>query len=100
MAVWRGPAVDAVRLLERQLHRPVAVSGDQSGHNDHSQGRTRAGPGRLLPRRRSSFGSPSRAEKWLILSHMHLDCAGGTSALLQHLPNARMFVEQSPRAAS
>ncbi|MEA0735111.1 hypothetical protein QYY77_03275 [Xanthomonas campestris pv. campestris] len=37
---------------------------------------------------------------WLFLSHVHLDRAGGTGALLQHLPNARMFVEQSPRAAS
>ncbi|MFS8432616.1 hypothetical protein EIQ01_07965 [Xanthomonas campestris pv. raphani] len=82
------------------MHRPVAVSGDQSGHNDHGQGRTRAGPCRLLPRRRKYFASPSRTKKWLILSHMRLDRAGGTSALLQHLPNARMFVEQSPRAAS
>ncbi|WP_386347780.1 hypothetical protein [Xanthomonas campestris] len=36
----------------------------------------------------------------MILSHAHLDRAGGTGALVQHLPNARMFVEQSPRAAS
>ncbi|MFS8486694.1 hypothetical protein EIP99_17170 [Xanthomonas campestris pv. raphani] len=81
------------------MHQPVAVSGDQSGHNDHGQGRTRAGPGRLLPRRRSSFASPSR-KKWLILSLVHLDRAGGTGALLQHLPNACVLVEQSPRAAS
>ncbi|RJU11891.1 hypothetical protein XcmpCFBP7700_12330 [Xanthomonas campestris] len=75
-------------------------SGDQSGHNDHGQGRTRAGPGRLLPRRRSSFASPSRTKKWLILSDVHLDRTGGTGALLQHLTNACVLVVQSPRAAS
>ncbi|WP_407468292.1 hypothetical protein ABFU06_14115 [Xanthomonas campestris pv. raphani] len=41
-----------------------------------------------------------RAKKWLILSLVHLDRAGGTGALLQHLPNACVLVEQSPRAAS
>lgn len=35
---------------------------------------------------------------WLILSHVHLDHAGGAGALLQHLPNARVVVH--PRGAS
>ncbi len=34
---------------------------------------------------------------WLILSHVHLDHAGGAGALLQHLPNARVVVH--PRGA-
>ena len=35
---------------------------------------------------------------WLILSHVHLDHAGGAGALLQHLPNARVVVH--PRGAT
>lgn len=34
---------------------------------------------------------------WLILTHVHLDHAGGAGALLQHLPNARLLVH--PRGA-
>lgn len=34
---------------------------------------------------------------WLILTHVHLDHAGGAGALLQHLPNARVVVH--PRGA-
>ncbi|MCC8537186.1 MBL fold metallo-hydrolase [Xanthomonas axonopodis pv. poinsettiicola] len=34
---------------------------------------------------------------WLILTHVHLDHAGGAGALLQHLPNARVLVH--PRGA-
>ncbi|MCL7714595.1 MBL fold metallo-hydrolase [Stenotrophomonas mori] len=34
---------------------------------------------------------------WLILTHVHLDHAGGAGTLLQHLPNARLLVH--PRGA-
>ncbi|UXA71282.1 MBL fold metallo-hydrolase [Xanthomonas prunicola] len=34
---------------------------------------------------------------WLILTHVHLDHAGGAGALLQHLPNAQVLVH--PRGA-
>lgn len=34
---------------------------------------------------------------WLILTHVHLDHAGGAGALLQHLPNARAVIH--PRGA-
>ena len=34
---------------------------------------------------------------WLILTHVHLDHAGGAGALLEHLPNARVVVH--PRGA-
>ncbi|MFT4174046.1 MAG: MBL fold metallo-hydrolase [Rhodocyclaceae bacterium] len=34
---------------------------------------------------------------WVILTHVHLDHAGGAGALLQHLPNARLVVH--PRGA-
>jgi len=35
---------------------------------------------------------------WLILTHVHLDHAGGAGALLRHLPNARVLVH--PRGAA
>ncbi|WP_115554832.1 MBL fold metallo-hydrolase [Xanthomonas arboricola] len=35
--------------------------------------------------------------EWLILTHVHLDHAGGAGALLQHLPNAHVLVH--PRGA-
>jgi glyoxylase-like metal-dependent hydrolase (beta-lactamase superfamily II) len=35
---------------------------------------------------------------WLILTHVHLDHAGGAGALLQHLPNAQLVVH--PRGAA
>ncbi|WP_045737688.1 MBL fold metallo-hydrolase [Xanthomonas sp. MUS 060] len=38
------------------------------------------------------------AVDWLILTHVHLDHAGGAGALLQQLPNARLLVH--PRGAS
>jgi len=34
---------------------------------------------------------------WLIVTHVHLDHAGGAGALLQHLPNAKLWVH--PRGA-
>ncbi|WP_225540566.1 MBL fold metallo-hydrolase [Xanthomonas sp. XNM01] len=40
--------------------------------------------------------SPSAVD-WLIVTHAHLDHAGGAGALLQHLPNARLVAH--PRAA-
>ena len=40
--------------------------------------------------------TPAQVE-WLILTHVHLDHAGGAGALLQHLPNARVLVH--PRGA-
>ncbi|WP_425509435.1 MBL fold metallo-hydrolase [Xanthomonas cannabis] len=40
--------------------------------------------------------TPAQVE-WLILTHVHLDHAGGAGALLQYLPNARVLVH--PRGA-
>ncbi|MCL1500651.1 MBL fold metallo-hydrolase [Xanthomonas nasturtii] len=40
--------------------------------------------------------TPAQVE-WLVLTHVHLDHAGGAGALLQHLPNARVLVH--PRGA-
>ncbi|MEJ8419207.1 MBL fold metallo-hydrolase [Xanthomonas oryzae] len=40
--------------------------------------------------------APAQIE-WLILTHVHLDHAGGAGALLQHLPNAQALVH--PRGA-
>lgn len=42
-------------------------------------------------------GLATDAVDWLILTHVHLDHAGGAGALLQQLPNARVWVH--PRGA-
>lgn len=46
---------------------------------------------RLLDAVRESGMTPDQVD-WLILTHVHLDHAGGAGALLQHLPNARVVV--------
>lgn len=40
---------------------------------------------------------PPEAVDWLVLTHVHLDHAGGAGLLMQHLPNARLLVH--PRGA-
>ena len=41
-------------------------------------------------------GAPADVD-WLVLTHVHLDHAGGAGALMRHLPNARLVAH--PRAA-
>ncbi|RYE85713.1 MAG: MBL fold metallo-hydrolase [Oxalobacteraceae bacterium] len=50
----------------------------------------------MLATLRSAGLTPAQVD-WLILTHVHLDHAGGAGALLQHLPNARVLVH--PRGA-
>ncbi|MBB5863791.1 MBL fold metallo-hydrolase [Xanthomonas sp. 3058] len=50
----------------------------------------------LLAALQSAGLTPAQVE-WLILTHVHLDHAGGAGALLQQLPNARVLVH--PRGA-
>ena len=45
----------------------------------------------------AELGVPREAVDWVVLTHVHLDHAGGAGALLQHLPNARLTVH--PRGA-
>ncbi|HYG08186.1 MAG TPA: MBL fold metallo-hydrolase [Stenotrophomonas sp.] len=45
----------------------------------------------------SSAGLAPADVDWLILTHVHLDHAGGAGTLLQHLPNARVLIH--PRGA-
>ncbi|MEA5124175.1 MBL fold metallo-hydrolase [Xanthomonas floridensis] len=51
---------------------------------------------RLLAAVQAAGLTPTQVD-WLILTHVHLDHAGGAGALLQHLPNARVLVH--PRGA-
>lgn len=37
-------------------------------------------------------GVPADAVDWLVLTHVHLDHAGGAGLLMQQLPNARLVV--------
>jgi len=45
----------------------------------------------------AQHGLATAAVDWLLITHVHLDHAGGAGALLQHLPNARVVVH--PRGA-
>lgn len=45
----------------------------------------------------AAHGLAPAAVDWLLITHVHLDHAGGTGALLQHLPKARVVVH--PRGA-
>ena len=40
----------------------------------------------------SKAGIPLDRIEWILLTHVHLDHAGGAGALLQHLPNARIGI--------
>ncbi len=40
----------------------------------------------------SALGLSPQAVDWILLTHVHLDHAGGAGALLQHCPNARVTV--------
>ncbi|MBE0599543.1 MAG: MBL fold metallo-hydrolase [Desulfuromonadales bacterium] len=53
------------------------------------------GAGAAVPRWLSALadaGIPLERIEWILLTHVHLDHAGGAAALLQHLPNARIGV--------
>ncbi len=45
----------------------------------------------------AELGLPPSAVKWVMLTHVHLDHAGGAGLLLEHLPDARLTVH--PRGA-
>lgn len=45
----------------------------------------------------AELGLPPSAVKWVMLTHVHLDHAGGAGLLLEHLPEARLTVH--PRGA-
>jgi len=45
----------------------------------------------------AELGLPAAAVKWVMLTHVHLDHAGGAGLLLEHLPEARLTVH--PRGA-
>lgn len=51
----------------------------------------------LLLQALEATGLPPEAVDWLVLTHVHLDHAGGAGALLEHLPRARLLVH--PRGA-
>ncbi|MBC7994053.1 MAG: MBL fold metallo-hydrolase, partial [Rhizobacter sp.] len=40
----------------------------------------------------AALGLPVEAVDWVIVTHVHLDHAGGAGALMQALPNARLLV--------
>ncbi len=88
-----------IHVLDTGFHRPqfdaayLLVSEERGAFVDC--GTSHSVPN-LLHGLQAAGLSPEQVD-WLILTHVHLDHAGGAGALLQHLPNARVVVH--PRGA-
>jgi glyoxylase-like metal-dependent hydrolase (beta-lactamase superfamily II) len=76
--------LDAVHIIENAGHAAFVDSGTQ-----HSVSRALEALAQL--------GLGVEAVDWILLTHVHLDHAGGAGALLRELPNARLLVH--PRGA-
>lgn len=88
-----------IRTIDTGFHRPVfdaAYLLIQNGHAAFIDCGTRHSVPRLLDALRTAGLEPSAVD-WLILTHVHLDHAGGAGELMAQLPNARLVVH--PRGA-
>jgi glyoxylase-like metal-dependent hydrolase (beta-lactamase superfamily II) len=81
---FQRPNFDAAYLLVEQGHAAFIDCG------------TKHSVPRMLDALEQAGCSPGQVE-WLILTHVHLDHAGGAGELMTHLPNARLAVH--PRGA-
>src|SRR5690349_3517517 len=85
---------DGVHAIDTDFHRPcfdaayLMVEGGRAAFID--TGTTYTVP-RLLATL-AALGVPVSAVDWVIVTHVHLDHAGGAGALMQELPNARLVV--------
>lgn len=83
-----------IHVVDTGFHRPVfdaaylMVEGGRAAFID--TGTTHSVP-RLLAALASAGLAPEDAD-WVIVTHVHLDHAGGAGALVQALPNARLLV--------
>jgi len=83
-AAYVRPGLASVHVLERAGRAAII----DSGTNDSVP---------LVMRALAELGLPPDAVDWLVLTHVHLDHAGGAGALLAQLPRARVLVH--PRGA-
>lgn len=85
---------DGVHAIDTDFHRPrfdaayLMVEDGRAAFID--TGTTYTVP-RLIAAL-ASLGVPVSAVDWVIVTHVHLDHAGGAGALMQELPNARLVV--------
>ncbi|HET9049684.1 MAG TPA: MBL fold metallo-hydrolase [Chiayiivirga sp.] len=98
----QAPAAETahgIHTLDTGFHRPhfdAAYLIVEQGHGALIDCGTTLSVPRLLQGIQDAGLAPEAID-WLILTHVHLDHAGGAGALLQHLPNARCLVH--PRGA-
>jgi glyoxylase-like metal-dependent hydrolase (beta-lactamase superfamily II) len=78
------PGLDAAHVVVRDGRAAIVDTG-----TTHSVSRLLAGL--------AALGIAADAVDWILLTHVHLDHAGGAGALLAHLPDARVAVH--PRGA-
>lgn len=89
-----GPAEHGIHTVDTGFHRPdfdaayLMVEDGRAAFID--TGTTHSVP-RLLAALASAGLRPEDAD-WVIVTHVHLDHAGGAGALMQALPNARLLV--------
>ena len=85
---------DGIHAIDTDFHRPrfdaayLVVEEGRAAFID--TGTTYTVP-RLLATL-ASLGVPVSTVDWVIVTHVHLDHAGGAGALMQQLPNARLVV--------
>ena len=85
---------DGIHVIDTGFHRPrfdaayLVVEDGRAAFID--TGTTHSVP-RLLASL-AAQGLPVEAVDWVIVTHVHLDHAGGAGALMQALPNARLLV--------
>lgn len=100
MSTMQAPALHGIHTLDTGFHRPrfdaayLLVDEGRAAFIDC--GTSHSVP-QLLQGLRAAGLEPAQVD-WLILTHVHLDHAGGAGALMQHLPNARLVVH--PRGAT
>ena len=90
---------DGIHVIDTGLERPLfaaayLVEGD--GRAAFVDCGTNYSVPHMLDTLATAGMTPEQVD-WLVLTHVHLDHAGGTGALLQHLPNAQVVVH--PRGA-
>lgn len=89
----------AIHTIDTGFHRPVFDAAYLLVHNGHAafiDCGTRHSVPRLLDALRAAGLEPGAVD-WLILTHVHLDHAGGVGELMTQLPNAQLVVH--PRGA-
>jgi glyoxylase-like metal-dependent hydrolase (beta-lactamase superfamily II) len=90
------PLAHGIHVVDTGFYRPnydAAYLIVEAGRAAFIDTGTNFGVPRLLAAL-AAVGLPPEAVDWLIVSHVHLDHAGGAGLLMQSLPNARLVVHE------